>query len=124
MVATIAGVSAVLVGLMFAFPADERLVFALGGPCCVIELYLFIKRRRTTHYAFYAWAWLVMTIATAVWWLDLTKRVCDPRNHFVNGHAVWHLLSALTFFLLYKFYAQFAVFDAGPGHRCGASAWL
>jgi hypothetical protein len=71
---------------------------------------------RQSPLAFCEEALLVIAIATAAWWLDLTKRVCDPGNHFVDGHAVWHLLSALTFFLLYAFYAQFAVFDARPGH--------
>ncbi len=33
--------------------------------------------------------------------LDLTKTWCDPDNHFINGHAVWHLLSAGAIYTLY-----------------------
>ncbi len=37
--------------------------------------------------------------------LDITRKWCDPDNHFLNGHGVWHLLSAAaiyTFFLSRK----------------------
>jgi hypothetical protein len=115
MYATIALVSTVLMALVLAVPGDERLLFALAGPCCLIELGLFVKRRRETRYVNYVWAWGVMGIASALWWLDLTKRICNPDNHVINGHAIWHLLSALTYYFLYRFYAQFVVFEAPRG---------
>lgn len=33
--------------------------------------------------------------------LDLTRSWCDSENHLINGHAVWHLLSAAAIYTLY-----------------------
>ena len=33
--------------------------------------------------------------------LDITRSWCDPENHFINGHAVWHLLSAAAIYTLF-----------------------
>lgn len=42
-----------------------------------------------------------------IWVLDVTKVACDPNNHFVQGHAIWHLMTSFCFPLLYRFYRQF-----------------
>ena len=44
-------------------------------------------------------------VAWAAWWLDVLKIVCDPDNHWVQGHAIWHLLNAFVFVFVYRFYA-------------------
>ncbi len=33
--------------------------------------------------------------------LDITRTWCNPENHFINGHAVWHLVSAAAIYTLY-----------------------
>lgn len=45
-------------------------------------------------------------LAWGIWWLDILKIVCDPDNHFLQGHAAWHLLNSLCFLFLYRFYRQ------------------
>ncbi len=37
--------------------------------------------------------------------LDVTRVVCDPENHWLQGHAAWHLLTALALFAFFRFYA-------------------
>jgi hypothetical protein len=37
--------------------------------------------------------------------LDLTRVACDPRNHWLQGHAVWHVLTALALYAFFRFYA-------------------
>ena len=37
---------------------------------------------------------------------DLRRVVCDPDNHFVQGHAVWHLVSALALYFACQHYRQ------------------
>lgn len=34
--------------------------------------------------------------------LDITKTWCNPKNHILNGHAVWHLFSAAAIYLLFS----------------------
>jgi hypothetical protein len=36
--------------------------------------------------------------------LDVTRRWCDPTNHFLQGHAVWHVLSAFSLLAAYYHY--------------------
>ncbi len=44
----------------------------------------------------------VLTLAAISSGLDVSRTLCDPQNHFLQGHAVWHVLSALS--LLFAFY--------------------
>jgi len=37
--------------------------------------------------------------------LDVTRVACDPSNHWLQGHAAWHVLSALALLALFRFYA-------------------
>ena len=38
--------------------------------------------------------------------LDLTRVACDPQNHWLQGHAVWHVLTALALLAFFRFYAS------------------
>jgi hypothetical protein len=49
----------------------------------------------------------IFGLAWAIWWLDFTKVLCDPQNHILSGHGVWHLITGTTFYCIYRFYAQF-----------------
>lgn len=40
---------------------------------------------------------------------------CDPTNHVIQGHAVWHLLTAVSLCFLFRFYGQFALDQGMPG---------
>lgn len=45
----------------------------------------------------------VLVVAYGIWNLDFRGIVCDPDNHFVNGHAIWHALTAVSIYLFYRF---------------------
>jgi len=62
---------------------------------------------------------LTMGIAQAASLADLSRALCDPDNHFVQGHAVWHLVSALALYLSCQHYRKLlpepgAVLPAAP----------
>lgn len=40
---------------------------------------------------------------------------CDPTNHVIQGHAVWHVLTAVSLLFIFHFYAQFALDKGMPG---------
>jgi Ceramidase len=46
--------------------------------------------------------------------LDVTRLACDPTNHWLQGHAVWHVLTALALLAFFRFYA--ALPSASPAH--------
>lgn len=39
-----------------------------------------------------------------IWLTDMTGLLCDPQNHVVTGHAVWHVLNAICIWRLGTFY--------------------
>ena len=43
----------------------------------------------------------LFSIAFVIWTLDITHTICQP-NHWLQGHAVWHLLGAASCWFLYK----------------------
>lgn len=57
----------------------------------------------TYRYAYYCVFWLLA--ALAFWLLDFFHIWCDPDNHLVNGHSLWHLLSGLVLFFAYLHFA-------------------
>lgn len=48
-------------------------------------------------------ALLIYVLAQIIWTLDLNHIVCDPTS-VLQGHAVWHMLTALSAGLLYLYY--------------------
>jgi hypothetical protein len=56
-------------------------------------------------------------IAFTCWTLDITKTVCIPQNHFITGHAVWHLFNAITLYYYFRFHQQFSDDTDNSVHR-------
>jgi hypothetical protein len=56
-------------------------------------------------YRSFAAALLLLSAAGAASLADVTRTWCDPTNHWLQGHALWHLLSAGALYALYRFYA-------------------
>lgn len=80
-----------------------------GGEVAVFllsEAVLF-RRETGTDYAFFVRGLATFAAAFAAWILDVREIVCDPRNHFLQGHALWHVLNSLCYWFLYRFYLQF-----------------
>lgn len=43
-------------------------------------------------------------VAYSFWWLDTLGILCNPNNHILTGHSVWHLTNAFCFYFAYRFY--------------------
>lgn len=52
------------------------------------------------------WSLVAFALAMVTWVLDVKRLFCDPHNHVINGHGLWHLLAALAIWLLYKAYVH------------------
>jgi hypothetical protein len=44
---------------------------------------------------------------------DVTRKFCDPTNHWLQGHALWHLFGAVALYFSLHYYHQF--YDAETG---------
>ena len=48
----------------------------------------------------------IMAVAGSASLADVTRVWCEPANHWLQGHAVWHVLTATALYVLFLFYAQ------------------
>lgn len=39
--------------------------------------------------------------------MDLTRIMCNPTNHVIQGHAIWHALSSIALFSAFLYFSQF-----------------
>jgi hypothetical protein len=64
-----------------------------------------LRYRRATQIrtSYFIAALLIYVLAQIIWTLDLNHIVCDPSGP-LQGHAVWHVLTALSAGLLYLYY--------------------
>jgi hypothetical protein len=46
----------------------------------------------------------IFLVSFAIWTTDISGLICDPDNHFVTGHAIWHVLHAICIWRLSMFY--------------------
>ena len=90
--------------LLIVWPEARRFVF---GALIVVALLLEAIIHRTPRPAIQA-RWLigalaVYVVAQVIWTLDLNHLVCDPTS-VLQGHAVWHVLTAISAGLVYRYY--------------------
>jgi hypothetical protein len=48
-----------------------------------------------------------IVIAESFSLLDLTRVMCNPENHFIQGHAIWHVTSSIALFFGFTYFVQF-----------------
>jgi hypothetical protein len=93
-----------LLALLIEVPALRRYVFA----ALVLALLWIETRPSPAGVAVRSFRYLVTAVGILafgflLWALDLTHTVCSPTS-VVQGHALWHVMSALSALCIYLFY--------------------
>lgn len=68
-------------------------------------------------YRDYGSAVILLCAAAVCSSLDLTRKWCDPGNHWLQGHAVWHVLNAISMIFVFRFYSNVGVDPVNPSGR-------
>jgi hypothetical protein len=108
---------AVAMGLLVASVlASSLLMIALGndgiamfGAQSLAVLWMEVRLHPRTPAGVGRWllaAIAVLGVGLAIWVLDFRGALCDPDNHLVTGHAVWHVLTALSLLCFFHFHAR------------------
>lgn len=103
------------VGMLLGMEGEARLnVFTAYVTVSVFfEILLFVRAKRLAgglteelkaRYKPYLATILIFLVAFGAWILDEKRILCQPRNHFISGHAVWHVLNSMCFLTLSRFY--------------------
>ena len=103
---------ALTLGTMILNENLARAVYAMVTiVCCLsLEAVIYIRNRRTEQPINYTWFGIVgvlFILSYGIWKLDEARWVCNPQNHWINGHAIWHVLNAVSFYALFLYYKQF-----------------
>lgn len=101
-------ICAIVVQLLFFFflwKLPINILFpALTISFFTINFLLIAKMRNSVSMVSLMKASLVsILIAASIWILDITDKLCSPTSIF-QGHALWHILGALSIFLGYLYY--------------------
>ena len=107
-VAVYAAFFGVSFALLIADPTLSRKFYALQSfACCVVlEAVLFFTQKVRPDYRWFGAFWGSFLLGYGAWLLDVKHLVCDPSNHWISGHAIWHWLDALALYCVYRFYTQ------------------
>jgi dihydroceramidase len=95
---------AVLVAVLIVEPEVRRWLFAvLLIAAIVLELGFARALRTGVRLPLYLYGLLANAVAFGIWNLDQHGLVCSPAS-LIQGHAVWHLLGALSMWLCFGYY--------------------
>ena len=101
-----AGYLAIVVGsiaAMIGFHTNGIIMFAVQMNVAIFgELYLYGKGIRVPSYRDQKLMLAAFGAAFFIWNLDKWDVLCRPDNHLVTGHAVWHVLTAVTIWFFYR----------------------
>jgi hypothetical protein len=99
-----AAMCAVLIMILILLPEVRRWLFAVLLIVAIVAELGFARRLRSgARVGLYLGGILATTVAFAIWILDQTGAVCAPHS-LLQGHAVWHLLGALSLWLTFSYY--------------------
>jgi Ceramidase len=57
-----------------------------------------------TRYRTFFTGLAMFLVSFCIWLTDITGIVCDPTNHIITGHAIWHAMNAVSMAFLFSFY--------------------
>ncbi|MEX0799435.1 MAG: ceramidase domain-containing protein [Bacteriovoracaceae bacterium] len=100
--------NSVILHLMYLGQYRFQMLIAIAGALIFVsEFWARKKGSIPPNKKYFIGAILSVVVAQIFSLLDLTRVICDPTNHFFQGHALWHILSGLGLLLAYKHYEQF-----------------
>lgn len=91
------------IGLLFAPELRRYMVGVLVVVGLASEVYYAKSEQPKVEIQWIYYAIIAILTAFVIWILDITKIVCIPESIF-QGHALWHLLSTLSVYYLYRYY--------------------
>jgi hypothetical protein len=104
------GTTALTVALDFLGVTIQGIVFVLIVATAASEAWLWRREPGASHGMFLL-ALALIAAGGVFSALDVTRTWCDPWHPWLQGHAFWHVLSALCLFAAYFHYRQFGEGD-------------
>ncbi len=68
------------------------------------EIVAYLKKLGAPSYKNFGLAMFFLILGASSSALDLKRVNCDPSNHWIQGHALWHIFTAIMMYFIYKHY--------------------
>lgn len=93
---------------MYLYNLKFQLLIVLIALALLFTESLIFMRNRYNHpsYKDLFLSLILLSIAEVFSLLDGARIMCDPSNHFVQGHAIWHAIGAVGLYFSYVFYKK------------------
>ena len=101
------GTTALTVAIDFLEVPIQGLVALLIAAIVASEAWIRRRSRAAYGLVFFLLAMALLAAGGVASALDVSRTWCDPAHPFLQGHAIWHLLSAACLFAVYFHYRQF-----------------
>ena len=105
----------ILVHIMYITHIKFQIIIAFAVVAILITEFLCFKRSdKPIKYGFLGTGMVFIAMAQAFSLMDLARVgwVCDPQNHWFQGHGTWHILGAIGLTFAYKHWEQFRFSDS------------
>jgi hypothetical protein len=86
------------------FPIQSLIAGLILG---ILVTEVLLRRRRAYPLRYFALSFAALLAGAVCSALDVSRTLCDPQSHIVQGHAAWHVLSALSLLFSFLHYRQF-----------------
>lgn len=95
--------------LQIAIPDTRRYAFAVVLIVALLfEYYFRLKKKPPIGAHLLSLGIGLLAIAYLIWILDNTRLLCNETS-LLQGHAIWHILGAVSVFFLYRYYVSESV---------------
>jgi len=111
--ASVVALTALTVALRFTSFPIQGIVFLLI--LAIVATEALQDARAGADRRFFLASLATLVVAAGFSAADVTGVLCDPNDHFVQGHAIWHVLGAISLVFAACFYRQFPeLWEASP----------
>ena len=86
---------------LFTNPKIALILFIINTIFLIINL---LKNKKSKSYL--TNSLIFFTLGFLFWLTDTTKFLCNPNNHIVTGHAIWHISIAVGIYFTYRYFKQ------------------
>jgi hypothetical protein len=104
-------VSTVVLHLMYINHIKFQMIIAVAAIAIALSEFFCYRelkaRDEKAHYKFFWGGIILLIIAQSFSLLDGMRVMCDPTNHWFQGHAMWHYIAAIGLTVAYKHFEQF-----------------
>jgi len=93
-----------VIGYMINFPIQLMIVVFFAG--VILTEFMLIKSSPLENYKNLLFTLGSFAVAITFSALDASRTMCDPHNHVIQGHALWHVFSSIGLYFAYEYSVQ------------------